>query len=253
MVDSFSLRDKVALITGAGGGVGAAIALAFAAAGADLALNDLGSNPALTSLAAQIARMGRQALPVPADVGDPAAVTAMVEQTVARFGRIDVLINNAGIMTDVPFEQLSIEEWDRLIAVDLRSVFLCSRAVLPDMLARGSGVIINVSSQLGQRGAPRLVHYCAAKGGVLAFTRALAQEVGTRGVRVNAIAPGPLDTPLTQPYATPDWLVAKAAQNVLGRLGSPEEIAPTAVFLASDAASFYIGQTLYPNGGGVML
>lgn len=253
MTSNAPLTDRVALITGAAGGLGSAIALAFVDAGASVAINDVRSSPALQGLADRISERGGVCVMVPGNVADPADVAAVAGGTLGHFGRIDVLVNNAGIMTEIPFLELSVEEWDRMIAVDLRSVFLCTQAVLPSMLERKYGVIINVSSQLGQKGAPTLAHYCAAKGGVLAFTRAIAQEVGKSGVRVNAIAPGPIETDMTRPFATEEWIANKAAANVLGRLGTPDEIAPTAVFLASDAASFYVGQTLYPNGGGVML
>jgi len=250
---SKSLRDKVALVTGAARGLGRSVALAFAEAGADVAVNDLAVGADLDGVVRAVQQRGCRAIAVPASVADAADVQAMVNKLLTQFGRIDILVNNAGIMSEVPFLDLSIDDWNTTIAVDLRGVFLCTRAVLPTMLAQGHGVIINISSQLGHKGAPHLAHYCAAKGGVLAFTRALAQEVGPRGIRVNAIAPGPLDTDLTRPYASPAWLAAKTAQNVLGRLGTPDEVAPTAVFLASNAAALYFGQTLYPNGGGLMM
>jgi 3-oxoacyl-[acyl-carrier protein] reductase len=249
----FSLQGKVALVTGAAQGIGREIALAFADAEADVAVNDLQAGTALNSVAQEVIRRGRRALPLPANVASPDDVTGMVDNTLAHFGRIDILVNNAGIMSEIPFLELTIEQWDQVIDVDLRGVFLCTRAVLPHMVKGRSGSIINISSQLGQKGAPTLAHYCAAKGGVLAFTRSLAREFGEYGIRVNAIAPGPLDTEMTRPYASPEWLANKVSQTVSGRLGKPEEIAPTAVFLASDAAALYTGQTLYPNGGGVML
>jgi 3-oxoacyl-[acyl-carrier protein] reductase len=249
----FSLQDRIALITGAARGVGRAIALALADAGADVAVNDLQAGTELDAVVREVVQRGRQAQPVVANVAVPEDVERMVATVLAHFGRIDILVNNAGIMTEIPFLELTIEQWDQVVDVDLRGVFLCTHAVLPHMVERRRGVVINISSQLGQKGAPALAHYCAAKGGVLALTRALAREFGPYGIRVNAVAPGPLDTEMTRPYATPAWLANKMAQSVLARLGKPEEIAPTVVFLASDAAALYTGQTLYPNGGGVML
>jgi 3-oxoacyl-[acyl-carrier protein] reductase len=176
----------------------------------------------------------------------------MVDEVLAAYGRIDVLVNNAGILDAAPVVDMSDEVWDTMIATDLRSVFLCTRAVLPGMLARGRGKIINVSSQLGQKGMPNHAHYAAAKAGVIGFTRALAREVGPRGLHVNAIAPGPIETDLIGPV-TEEFRREKTAIFALRRLGLPEEVAPTAVLLASDDGSFYAGQTLCPNGGDIMV
>jgi len=176
----------------------------------------------------------------------------LVEMVLGAAGKIDTWVNNAGIMTEVPVAEMSPAIWDETILTNLRSVFLCTRAVLPTMLAQGSGSIINVSSQLGLKGAPNCAHYAASKAGILAFTKSVAKEVGAQGVRVNAIAPGPLRSPMTDPFATPEWVAAKLTSQVLPRFGEVEEVAATAVFLASDAASLYLGQTLSPNAGGVM-
>ena len=176
--------------------------------------------------------------------------THLVATVLHEAGRIDTWVNNAGILTEVPVLEMSTAVWDETIATNLRSVFLCSRAVLPSMLAQGSGSIINVSSQLGIKGAANCAHYAAAKGAILAFTRSLAKEVGAQGIRVNAIAPGPLRSPMTDPFATPEWVAAKLASQVLPRFGEVEEVATTAVFLASDASRLYLGQTLSPERRG---
>jgi 3-oxoacyl-[acyl-carrier protein] reductase len=171
---------------------------------------------------------------------------------VQALGPIDVLVNNAGILTASPVCDMSDEQWDAMIATNLRSVFLCTRAVLPAMLERGRGKIINVSSQLGQKGMPNHAHYAAAKAGVIGFTRALAREVGPRGIHVNAIAPGAIETELIGPV-TDEFRREKSAIFALRRLGLADEVAPTAVFLASDDSSYYAGQTLCPNGGDIMM
>jgi 3-oxoacyl-[acyl-carrier protein] reductase len=175
----------------------------------------------------------------------------MVDDVVRAYGRIYVLVNNAGILTRAPLASMTDEMWDETIASNLRSVFLVTRAVLPYMLERGAGKIINVSSQLGQKGLAGHVHYAAAKAGIIGFTRALAREVGPRGVHVNGIAPGVVETDLIGPI-TDELRQARTAPMALGRMGVPDDVAPTAVFLASDDSSYYAGQTLCPNGGDLM-
>jgi 3-oxoacyl-[acyl-carrier protein] reductase len=245
------LDGRVALVTGASRGIGAAIARAFGREGARVAVNYHRSPAKAAEVVAAIQATGAKALAVQADVADGPAVRAMVERAVAALGPIDVLVNNAGIVDATPLDQMSEDVWDRLIATNLRSVFLCTRAVLPAMLARGRGKIISVTSQLGQKGMPNHTHYAAAKAGVIGFTRALAREVGPRGIHVNAIAPGPIETDLMGPI-TDEFRREKSAIFALRRLGLPEEVAPTAVFLASDDSSYYAGQTLCPNGGDIM-
>jgi 3-oxoacyl-[acyl-carrier protein] reductase len=169
-----------------------------------------------------------------------------------ELGDVDILVNDAGTMGQFLFEELTVAEWDRVMGVNLRGVFLCTRAVIPGMLERGRGKIINVASQLGQIGGVEMVHYSASKAGVIGFTKALAREVSTRGVHVNAIAPGPILTAMME-EETEAWAARKLAELPIGRFGEVGEVAPTAVFLASDESSYYVGQTLCPNGGDVML
>jgi NAD(P)-dependent dehydrogenase (short-subunit alcohol dehydrogenase family) len=195
---------------------------------------------------------GRRAVFVRADVADAASVTAMAERVLAELGRVDVLVNNAGIFTQSLLEDMPVEDWDRVLGVNLRGTFLCTRALLPQMLARGSGRIINIASQLGQIGGAEVAHYSASKAGVIGLTKALAREVSSRGVLVNAIAPGPIHTPLLD-GETESWRSAKLAELPMGRFGEVSEVTPTAVLLASDDGSYYAGQTLGPNGGDVML
>ncbi|HEV8440642.1 MAG TPA: 3-oxoacyl-ACP reductase family protein [Methylomirabilota bacterium] len=246
------LDGRVALVTGASRGIGAAIALAFGREGAMVGVNYRQSEARAAEVVAAIHEAGSKAMALHADVTDADAVRRMVDRVAAALGAIDVLVNNAGILNAAPLDQMSEAVWDEMIASNLRSVFLCTRAVLPEMLARGRGKIINVTSQLGQKGMPNHVHYAAAKAGVIGFTRALAREVGPRGIHVNAIAPGPIETDLIGPV-TDEFRREKSAIFALRRLGLPEEVAPTAVFLASDDSSYYAGQTLCPNGGDIMV
>lgn len=246
------LEGRTALITGGSHGIGRAIALAFAREGADIAIADRRPVDDADDSARQIEAMGRRAVIVQADVSQEGSVRAMVDRVLAEFGRIDILVNNAGFVTLSPVETMAVALWDEMIATHLRGTFLVTRCVLPGMLAQGGGRIINVSSQIGQIGRERFAHYAAAKAGIIGFTKALAREVAARGVLVNCIAPGPIATGIVP--ATP----GDPGRDYIGplpipRVGQVDEVAPTAVFLASDASSYYCGQTLCPNGGDVML
>lgn len=246
-----ALDQKVALVTGAASGIGAAIADAYAAEGARLFLADRDADR-LAALAERYTEQGTETATGVVDVTDAEQTRQMVDDCVSALGVPDVLVNSAGILTEVPLVEMDVETWDEMIAVDLRSVFLCCRWTVPHMVARGSGRIINIASQLGLKGGEGLVHYSAAKAGVIGLTKALAREVAPRGVLVNAIAPGPVSTPLVDGI-TEEWKKAKQAELPLGRFGVPAEVAPTAVLLASDpGGNLYVGQTLGPNSGDVM-
>ncbi len=251
--DAFRLDGQVALITGAARGLGRAIAFAMAAAGADVWINDLAETQEATDTLSAIRAEGRRTGLVLGNVADLDDVQSLVARVEAEAGKIDILVNNAGISGESLVTELALAEWNRMIAVNLTGVFLCTQAVLPGMLARRHGAIINIASRAAQLGVARLAHYAAAKGGVIAFTRSVAREVGEQGVRVNCIAPGPLRTDLLAERAKdPEWAKAKLSAQVLKRFAEADEFAGTAVFLASPASSLYIGQTLSPNGGGVM-
>jgi 3-oxoacyl-[acyl-carrier protein] reductase len=246
------LQGKRTVVTGGARGIGAAIARAYGAEGADVAIADVLDASVAEPVLAAVRAAGGRALFVPCDVTDEAQVRAAVERVESELGGIDVLVNDAGIVSQLAFEELTVAEYDRVMAVNLRGVFLWTRFAIPGMLARGSGVVINIASQLGQIGGVELVHYSASKAGVIGLTKALAREVATRGVRVNAIAPGPIETDMLK-SETEEWHRRKLAELPIGRYGQVEEVAGTAVFLASDDGSYYVGQTLGPNGGDVML
>jgi NAD(P)-dependent dehydrogenase (short-subunit alcohol dehydrogenase family) len=246
------LAGQVALVTGAASGIGAGISAAFASEGADVILVDVAAAPAAAGAVAAVRRQQREALYVQADVSDEDDVAAMAKTALARFGRVDTLVNNAGIFTQSLLEDMTVADWDRVLAVNLRGTFLCCRALIRPMLERGSGRIINVASQLGQIGGVEAAHYSASKAGIIGLTKALAREVSHRGVLVNAIAPGPIVTPLLD-SETEEWRSAKLAELPMRRFGRVDEVTPTAVMLASADGSYYAGQTLGPNGGDVML
>ncbi|TQS28037.1 SDR family NAD(P)-dependent oxidoreductase [Microbispora sp. KK1-11] len=244
-----TLDGQVAVITGASSGIGAATARLFAAEGARLALLDVKPAPEeLLGLGTVTGHVTGHVV----DITDAAAVERATAEVVERHGRIDVLVSAAGILDEVPFLEMTAERFDRTIAVDLRGVFLAARYAAPYMVAAGRGRIVNIASQLGIKGGTNLAHYVAAKAGVIGLTKALALELAPKGVLVNAIAPGPIVTPLIDGLSE-EWKRSKAAELPLGRFGRPEEVAPTALLLASSpGGDIYVGQTLGPNSGDVM-
>ena len=246
-----SRGSRVALVTGAGGGIGRAVAEKLARDGERVVVNDLRAAGA-EEVVAGIRESGGEATVAPGDVSDPEAVRGIVGAAREAFGPVEVLVNNAGYGQQKPFVELTVEDFDRMIGVHLRGTFLCTSAVLPEMLSRGRGVIVNVASQLGQIGGVELCHYSAAKAGIIGLTKSLAREVSAQGVRVNAVAPGPINTELVLGLSE-EWRQNKTAELPLGRFGEPWEVAETVSFLASDGAALYVGQTLGPNSGDVML
>jgi 3-oxoacyl-[acyl-carrier protein] reductase len=246
------LAGRTALITGGSRGIGAAIGRAFAAEGAAVALLHLGDHAHANTLVAEVEATGRHALACECDVADPDAVAQATARVEREAGPVDILVNCAGIVDEAPFEAMTLAAWDRMIAVHLRGTFLMAHAVYPGMCERGFGRIINFASQVAYKGMKGLTQYCAAKAGIIGLTRALALEGVAHGVTVNAIAPGPTDTDILLAMS-PEWRARKMAELPIGRFARPAEIAPTAVLLASDDGAFYVGQTLSPNGGDVML
>ena len=249
-----TLSGRVALITGSSSGIGRAVALAMAAAGADIVVNHptAAEAEAAEEVAERIRALGRRAIVSQADVSDAAAVESMVATAMAMSGRIDILVNNAGIAVAGAAHEMPVDLWDRVIAVHLRGTFLVTRAVLPHMYASGYGRIINTASQLAYKGAPGFSAYTAAKGGILSFTRSVALEIGARDITINCIAPGATRTPILDDV--PPTLLEEIRRSIpLGRIAEVEDIAPSFVFLAGDGARHYQGQCLSPNGGDVFL
>lgn len=245
------LEGRSALITGGSSGIGAAIAALFARNGATVCVCHHPDHDA-DALVSHLAAQGMAIHATGCDVADEASVARLKDWAGAAVGSIDVLVNCAGIGGDTPFMDLAVAEWDRMIAVHLRGTFLVTRAFFAGMVSRRYGRIINISSQLAYKGASGAVPYCAAKAGIVGFTRALSYEGAPHGVLVNSIAPGPVETDLLASFSD-DWRRTKQAQLPLGRFGKVDEIAPTALMLASEDGSYYVGQTLSPNGGDVML
>lgn len=247
------LDDTLALVTGASRGIGSGISESLAEAGATVAVNYPpfeGERKRAEDVVASIEAFGGDALILEGDVSDEESVRSMVDRLEAERETPDVLVNNAGVLTQSPLVEMPIETWDETIDVDLRGVFLVTRFVLRGMLERGSGKIINVASQLGIKGGEELVHYSAAKAGVIGMTRALAREVSP-DVTVNAVAPGPIETSMIDDL-TDQWKNSKAEELPMKRFGTVEDVAPTVVFLASEGGDYYTGQTLSPDGGDAM-
>jgi 3-oxoacyl-[acyl-carrier protein] reductase len=248
----FSLEGRVGVVTGAGGGLGEGECLALAAAGAAVACVETDDRKLRTIVEAVEAAGGR-ALGVRADVSDRPSVEAMAEQVAEELGGIDILVNNAAIYPSRPWTEITEEEWDRVLAVNLKGYYLCARACFSSMAARGQGRIVNLSSVTFFIGFENLLDYVSSKGGVIGFTRALAKEVASRGITVNAIAPGAFPTDAEKIHPDPagynQWVLDRQS---LKRRGRPADIGNLVVFLASDAAAFLTGQTIVLDGGWAM-
>ncbi len=253
MKNQFDLTDRVAIVTGGSKGIGAEIVRILAAHGATVGFCHLGDEGNASRLEADLRKEGLRTFRTECDVSSQEQVAAMGRWASEVLGHVDIIVNCAGIGGgDRPFGKLSVADWDRMLGVHLRGTFLVTHQFFDKMMERNWGRVINLASQLAYKGAPGLAHYCAAKAGIVGFTRALSYEGAPNGVMVNAIAPGPVETDLLMAHSN-DWLAMKRSQLPIQRFGKVAEIAPTALLLASEAGAFYCGQTLSPNGGDVML
>jgi 3-oxoacyl-[acyl-carrier protein] reductase len=241
------LTNKIAIVTGSGRGIGQAIAFKLAEAGAAVVINDVVEGPANRTVE-QIKTMGRQSMAILADVSSSADANRMVETVKSTFGRVDILVNNAGITRDQLLIRMTDDDWDKVLNIDLRSVFVCTRAVMRDMMKQRWGRIINISSIVGIAGNPGQANYASAKAGIIGFTRTVAKEVASRNVTVNAVAPGFIDTEMTQKLDEKQKTELK--QHIpAGYLGSPRDVAEAVAFFASDEAKYITGQVLTVDGG----
>jgi 3-oxoacyl-[acyl-carrier protein] reductase len=247
-----ALAGRVVLVTGSSRGIGAEVAVKAAAEGALVAVHYNRSADGAQRTLERVRSAGAQAESFAADIADGQQAEQLLERVIAHFGRVDALVNNAGLMPTTPFLEIQPAEWDEVIRTDLTAAFHTCRAVLPSMLERGSGAIVNIASRLGQIGATDVAHYCAAKAGLIGLTRALAREFGPRGIRVNAVAPGVTQTGMTTDLVESEEGRRRLREMPLGRFGRPDEVADAVIFLLSDASSLFLGQTLNPNAGGYM-
>lgn len=240
------LSNKIAIVTGSGQGIGKAIAMRLAEAGAAIVVNS--RSEAANAVAAEITGTGKKSMAILGDVSSAGDVNRLVEQTIAAYGKVDILVNNAGITRDNLLMRMSDEDWDTVLNVNLKSVFLCTRAVMRPMLKQRSGRIINITSIVGIIGNPGQANYVSAKAGIIGFTKSIAKEVGSRGITVNAIAPGFIDTDMTKNI--PEKQRQEMATRIpLGCFGTPRDVAEAAAFLASNEARYITGQVLSVDGG----
>ena len=247
-----ALVDRVVLITGSSRGIGAEVAAKAAAEGAIVAIHYRESREGAERTLTRVREAGGSGDAFAADIGDGLQAERLVAEVIDRFGRIDGLVNNAGKTQVGPFLDIDPDEWDEVLRTDLTAAFHTTRAVLPSMVERGTGSIVNMASRLGQMGITETAAYSAAKAGLIGLTRALAREFGTKGVRINAVAPGVTLTDMTEDLVDTDAGRARLRDMALGRFGRADEVADAVIFLLSDASSLFTGQTLNPNAGGYM-
>ena len=255
MQNQFDLTGKVALVTGGSSGIGAATAILLADRGAQVAIGYHGNQEGAEQVRAKIAAAGGKAMAVRADVTRADEIATLAGTVTAQLGAIDILVNNAGsLMQRMRIHEVKPESWDEIQDLNLKSAVLCAQAVAPSMIERRSGAIVNVSSIAGRNGGgPGASAYASAKGGLISFTKSLAKELAPQGVRVNAVSPGVIDTPFHERFSTPEMMKNFVAAIPLGRVGTPLECAQVIAFLASEAASYVVGETIEVNGGQLML
>lgn len=251
MSNSFDVTGKVALVTGGSSGIGAATAKMLAANGARVAINFHHNSGGAQETRDEIISVGGQAIIVQADVAKSSEVDSLVKRTVEALGPIDILVNNAGSLIErLRILELTEERWDEVIDLNLKSAYLCCRAVAASMIERKTGAIVNVSSIAGRTGgALGSIHYSTAKGGLITFTKGLAKELAPFGIRVNAVSPGVIDTRYHEQFSTPEMMKGYVAGIPLGRVGTPDDVASVICFLASNASSYLAGETIEINGG----
>ena len=241
------LEDKVALVTGAAQGIGRAVALILARNGADVVISDINLEKA-EETAKEIEAIGSKAMAVRVNVANPGDVAGMVDAVVARFGRIDILVNNAGIARDKLILRMTEEDWDAVLDINLKGTFNCTKAVVKQMSKQRSGKIVNIASVSGEMGNPGQANYSASKAGVIGLTKTIAREFAQRGINVNAIAPGYIQTPMTE--ALPEKAKEELKRMIpVERLGQPEDVAEAVLFLVSESSSYITGHVLNVNGG----
>lgn len=249
---ALALADRVLLVTGSSRGIGAEVAVKAAAAGATVAVHYRGSPDGAARTLDRVRAAGGAGAAFSADLADGAEAEALVARVIDHFGRIDGLVNNAGRTQVGPFLDIEPTEWEEVLRTDLTAAYHTCRAALPSMVERGSGVIVNIASRLGQMGIAETAAYSAAKAGLIGLTRSLAREFGPKGVRINAVAPGMTVTEMTTDLADSDEGRRRLRDMALGRFGRADEVAEAVIFLLSDASSLFLGQTLNPNAGGYM-
>ena len=253
----FDLVDRVVIVTGGGTGIGKAYSEAFAQAGAKVVIADIADREA-NQVAGEMSEIGGTVIAITTDISNEDCTLSMAEATLEKFGRIDVLINNASLMSTLkrrPWHKIDVDEWDRVMQVNLRGMFLCCRAVYPQMKKQRRGKIVNISSSRFWSGAPFRLHYSTSKAGVIGFTRSLAREVGDDNITVNAITPGFTESETQLASSTSDYLLQAAERNkerAIKRAQLPDDLIGTVMFLASDASNFLTGQTINVDGGASM-